>query len=145
VVLLLVGSGDEIGAAFEGLVEDDEGSWLLWMRRGFEADGAEIACRGLEGGFDLFGDHRTEFTAGDGEKLRFVEGVVASQEDYDGAEFAQFGVVRFREFRHVGHGFDLVDGRYLEKGTDLVDGALAGRVDELGMALAAWGQIFNGS
>ena len=48
VVLLLVGSGDEVGAAFEGFVEDDESAGFLWMRGGFEADGAEVACGALK-------------------------------------------------------------------------------------------------
>ncbi len=49
-VLLFVGSGDEVGAAFEGLVEDDESAGLFWMRCGLEADGAEVAGGGFEGG-----------------------------------------------------------------------------------------------
>ena len=52
VVLVFVGSGDEVGAAFEGFVEDDEGAGLFAVRRGFEADGAEVSGGGLEGGFE---------------------------------------------------------------------------------------------
>ncbi len=50
VVLLPVGSGDEVGAAFEGLVEDDQGAGLSGVRGGLEAEGAEVSGGGVEGG-----------------------------------------------------------------------------------------------
>ena len=87
-VLLFVGSGDEVGAAFEGLVEDDEGAGLFGMRCGFEADGAEVAGGGLEGGCESlrgsWGGVRRTVDAGD-ESFGFVEGVIAAEEDDDWA------------------------------------------------------------
>ncbi len=143
VVLLFVGSGDEIGAAFESLVEDDEGAGFLWVRSGFDPDGAEVTCGGFEGGLELFRRHGTDLAARDCDKLGLVEGVVAAQEDYDRAGFAQFGVVGFREVGGVSHGLDLVLRGDLEEGSDLFDGALAGGVDQFGLAVAGWSEVFH--
>ncbi len=92
----------------------------------------------------LFGRHGAEFAAGDGEELGLVEGVVAAEEDDDGAELAELGVVGLGELGHVGHGLDLVLGLGVEEGADLVDGALAGGVDEFGLAVAGGGEVFDG-
>ena len=49
VVLHLVGSGDEVGAAFEALVEDDDAArGAFGCRKDFEADGAEISGGALK-------------------------------------------------------------------------------------------------
>ena len=49
------------------LIEDDEVPGCLWMRRGFDADGAEVAGGAVEVGLELFGRHGTKLAgAGDG-------------------------------------------------------------------------------
>ena len=58
--------------------------------------GPEVSGRGLEGSFNLFGDHGAEFAAGYQEELGLVEGVIAAEEHDDRARLAQLlGVVGF--------------------------------------------------
>ena len=43
----------------------------------------------------------------------------------------------------VGHGLDLVLGLRIEEGSDLLDGALTGSVDEFGLAVAGGCEVFD--
>ncbi len=78
VVLLFVGTCDEVGAAFECGIEDDEGSGLFGVRSGCHANGAEVSGGCVEGGGELFGGHGAKLAAGDGAKFGLVEGVVSA-------------------------------------------------------------------
>ena len=118
----LVGSGDEVGAAFEAEVEDDDGAEGRFRSAGGgvvaedalelvdglagleavegavghdlgKADGAEEAGGAADVEGELFGGHGAEVGgAGDGVELGFVDGVVAAEEGDDGAEGFTVGV-----------------------------------------------------
>ena len=83
-VVELVGSGDEVCAVFEAVVEDDDDACSCRAWR-FEAYGAEVSGWGFEICFQFFGCMGRRSLAPMGrEQLGFIHEVVAAQEDDSG-------------------------------------------------------------
>ena len=167
VVVELVGSGDEVLPAFEAEVHDDDGlealagvfaETPLSLSSGLpdlrplsepaghdlgDADGAEVAGGAADVQGKFFGEHGTEFGgAGDGVQLGFVDEVVAAQEGHDRAQRSVCGW--FGDGAHEGDALDVLRGLDPEERGDVGDRGFAGRVHELGQAVARGGKVFDG-
>jgi len=115
VVVVFIGAGDEVFAAFEGLVGVDGDIC--------DTDGAEGAGVGAEEGADFLGVGGAEFLgAGGGEELGFAELVIAAEQGDEGGVFVAEG-------GDEDEGFDAGGGGEIEEGGDFVDGFLIGGVD----------------
>ena len=140
VVVELVGAGDHVGAAFEGLVEDDGDVFAERIFCCGEANRAQVPGGAIEPGLQLFGAHIAQLArAGDIEQLGFVDRMVATQED---GERLPFSILRES---HVGQGLDVVLGQHLEESDDVRDGGLAGSVDALRLAIAGGARSSTGA
>ena len=111
--------------------------------RGVRPTGPRKPAGPLKELLELFGGHGAEGVGGGGfAELGLVDLVVAAEEGDDG--FVAGGAVGEGALAHEGDALDVLRGLDLEKGADVGDGALAGGVDELGCAVAGWGQVVDG-